>query len=170
MYFNPNWVVTKNVDIGGSATNYPVGNYFPSNIAAVGFADYAGGDYHLTSQSFYKNLGTDGKDLGADIDSIVIASTYQCDVETGNKDLTPQQIECFLYPNPVDEALHIRVPNRESDIYEITIYDQLGRKVISKESGAGDEMINTSFLLSGIYFLQIRLRRHIVTRMFVVKH
>jgi hypothetical protein len=29
-----------------------------------------GGDYHLLSGSPYKNAGTDGKDLGADIDAI----------------------------------------------------------------------------------------------------
>jgi len=37
---------------------------------AVGLADYAAGNYRLTAASKYKSLGTDGKDLGADIDAI----------------------------------------------------------------------------------------------------
>ena len=37
---------------------------------AVGFVDYAGGDYHLTATSKYKALGTDGKDLGVDMDAL----------------------------------------------------------------------------------------------------
>jgi len=51
---------------------YPSENYFPSTVSAVGFADYrnSGGDYHLDSASPYKNAGTDGKDLGADVDAI----------------------------------------------------------------------------------------------------
>jgi hypothetical protein len=35
--------------------------------AAVGFANFAGGDYRLTAASKYRALGTDGKALGADI-------------------------------------------------------------------------------------------------------
>jgi hypothetical protein len=37
---------------------------------AVGFADYTGGDYRLTATSKYHGLGTDGKDLGVDLDAL----------------------------------------------------------------------------------------------------
>ncbi|HKS73509.1 MAG TPA: hypothetical protein VJQ82_09965 [Terriglobales bacterium] len=52
---------------------WPVGNWFPANTAAVGFTSYNngnGGNYQLLSSSPYKNAGTDGKDLGADIVTI----------------------------------------------------------------------------------------------------
>jgi len=52
---------------------WPSNNYFPSSPAAVGFVDYNngnGGNYELQSSSPYKNQGTDGKDLGADIVSL----------------------------------------------------------------------------------------------------
>jgi hypothetical protein len=39
----------------------------------VGFADYAGGDYHLTASSPYKTSGTDGRDVGADIHELSVA-------------------------------------------------------------------------------------------------
>jgi hypothetical protein len=32
------------------------------------------GDYHLLSSSPYKNAGTDGRDLGADIDGLMNAT------------------------------------------------------------------------------------------------
>ena len=51
---------------------YPAENYFPSSSSAVAFVNYHngnGGDYHLQNSSPYKNSGTDGKDLGADIDA-----------------------------------------------------------------------------------------------------
>lgn len=57
-------------------TKFPSGNYFPSTASAVDFVNYSngmGGDYHLQSVSPYKNAGTDGKDLGADIDAIQAA-------------------------------------------------------------------------------------------------
>jgi hypothetical protein len=43
---------------------------FPQTVSDVDFTDYNngnGGNYQLLSSSPYKNAGTDGKDLGADI-------------------------------------------------------------------------------------------------------
>ena len=37
---------------------------------AVGFVDYTQGDYHLAPTSKYRALGTDGKDLGVDMDAL----------------------------------------------------------------------------------------------------
>jgi hypothetical protein len=59
---------------GGSPSKYPAGNFFPPVLASVGFTDFAGGDYHLTSASPYKGAGTDGKDPGADIDTVLAAT------------------------------------------------------------------------------------------------
>jgi Putative Ig domain len=62
----------------GSAPNqpYPSGNYL-STWPLVGLVNYNngnGGDYHLLSTSPYKNAGTDGKDLGADVDGVLAAT------------------------------------------------------------------------------------------------
>ena len=38
--------------------------------SAVGFADYAGGNYRLTEASKYRGLSTDGTDLGVDMDAL----------------------------------------------------------------------------------------------------
>ncbi len=65
----------SNAIIGSSHNDgyWPLGNLFPINAAAVTFTNYNngnGGDYHLLKSSAYKNAGTDGKDLGADIDAV----------------------------------------------------------------------------------------------------
>ena len=51
-------------------TIWPTGNMFASNTANVDFAAYNnsnGGNYQLMPGSPYKNMGMDGRDLGADI-------------------------------------------------------------------------------------------------------
>jgi hypothetical protein len=51
-------------------STWPANNAFPKTIDDVGFANYNngnGGNYELQPGSPYKNQGTDGKDLGADI-------------------------------------------------------------------------------------------------------
>ena len=64
-YF-PNALVTKNVIIGGTALQYPVGNFFPASVDQVGFADYRKGDYHLATSSPYTRAA-EGVDPGADL-------------------------------------------------------------------------------------------------------
>lgn len=73
----PGWTFTKNAiwNIAGFSGQYPAGNYFPANAGAVGFRDHANDDYHLTAGSAYRNAGTDGKDLGADIDAVNAATS-----------------------------------------------------------------------------------------------
>jgi len=54
---------------------YPTGNYYPLSFDAVGFANRAGGDYRLTSGTAYKNRGTDGQDVGCDLNALSAATT-----------------------------------------------------------------------------------------------
>ena len=72
----PGATFTKNVIWGAPqyAYLYPAGNFFPNTVNDVGFVNYNGGDYHLSAASPYKNAGTDGKDLGADIDAVNAAT------------------------------------------------------------------------------------------------
>jgi hypothetical protein len=63
-YFT-NWTFSRNVLVGRPAGDYPAGNFFPANVAAVRFVNYAGGNYALAENSPYENAGTDGTDIGA---------------------------------------------------------------------------------------------------------
>ena len=60
------------------SSRYPAGNFFPLSPAAVEFMNPIGGDFRLHATSRYKNAGTDGKDLGADIETLqaAIAGVY----------------------------------------------------------------------------------------------
>jgi hypothetical protein len=73
--FFPNAVFRRNVIAGGGTSNYPADNFFPTSLTAGVFVDVAGGNYRLRPNSPYKNDGTDGKDIGADLDGLEAATT-----------------------------------------------------------------------------------------------
>jgi hypothetical protein len=68
-----NYTFAANAIIASPPTKWPPKNFFPASAGAVRFVNYNagnGGDYHLQSSSPYKGLGTDGKDLGADVNAL----------------------------------------------------------------------------------------------------
>src|SRR5208337_3941119 len=68
--FAPGYIY-KDVVFATTTTNtYPLGTFWSTNLAGVGFTSYSGtdpnltGNFQLTSGSAYHNTGTDGKDIG----------------------------------------------------------------------------------------------------------
>nr|MCU0657290.1 hypothetical protein [Polyangiaceae bacterium] len=53
---------------------YPPGNFFPADLAQVGFVNLAGKDFRLAPGSAYKGKGSGGKDPGADLDGVLAAT------------------------------------------------------------------------------------------------
>lgn len=71
-YF-PGYVFARSLLADGPPNLYPPGNFFPPALESVGFIDLSGGNYRLAAGSPYKGAGTDGKDIGADIDQLQAA-------------------------------------------------------------------------------------------------
>lgn len=65
------WTYANNVQVGFTASKYPSSNFAPSTIAAVGFADYAGGNYALLASSPYAGRASDGTNPGADVAEVL---------------------------------------------------------------------------------------------------
>jgi peptidoglycan hydrolase-like protein with peptidoglycan-binding domain len=91
-YF-PNYTYAKNVLINTSSRYadantsnenllrmYPTGTLV-SSFSGVGFVDSANGNFKLSAGSPYKNAGTDGKDIGVDMDAL---NSAIAGVVTGN--------------------------------------------------------------------------------------
>ncbi|MFA5855900.1 MAG: hypothetical protein WC867_00955 [Candidatus Pacearchaeota archaeon] len=68
-------LMIENINLG----IYPSNNLGVNDMGGVGFVDFINKNYRLTSLSLGKNRGTDGKDLGADIDSIEYATRCTLD-------------------------------------------------------------------------------------------
>jgi all-beta uncharacterized protein len=70
----PGAVILGNVMAGTlQSWNFPAGNSYPADWAAVGFVDLAAGNYRLAPTSPYVAAGTNGTTPGANIDAIVAA-------------------------------------------------------------------------------------------------
>lgn len=72
-HYFPGYDFRLNALVGGRASNYPAPNFFPATFDDVGFVDLAGGDYRLAPDSPLAGQGTDGTDVGADIDALEAA-------------------------------------------------------------------------------------------------
>ena len=72
-YF-PGSLFEGNLLVGAAPELYPANNFFPASLTGVGFVDFEVGNYRLSAVSPYKNAGTDGTDIGADIDAIEAAT------------------------------------------------------------------------------------------------
>ena len=65
----------------------------------------------------------------------------------------------IIFPNPTKTILNFRVYRGTSSNYQITIYDQLGKKVIEKTLSSEDE-IDVSLLSKGIYIFEVISDNH----------
>ena len=60
----------RNLLSGGSASHYPAGNFFAPDFNTI-FAGIANADYRLHSGSPFRLAGTDGRDLGAEMGTVM---------------------------------------------------------------------------------------------------
>jgi len=70
----PGATFTKNVLLDGTANAYPAGNWTVPGTTPIVNAFSGGSDYHLVPGSPYKAAGTDGLDVGANIDAVMAAT------------------------------------------------------------------------------------------------
>lgn len=64
------------------------------------------------------------------------------------------QLEFIIFPNPTKEKINLRVYRGNSEVYEVIIYDQLG-KIIIQKSCRPEDQIDISDLSPGIYIFEV---------------
>jgi hypothetical protein len=106
-FYAPESVVTKNLIGGASASVYPTGNYFSNSIYDAQFVNAFAGNYSLASDSPYRGLGTDGKDLGA-ATTVNIQSVIAGTGGTSIWNYAPTITEPWRMDNPVTLGMKFR--------------------------------------------------------------
>ena len=74
-----------------------------------------------------------------------------------------------IYPNPVSDVLNVNVPTKIDNGLDITVFDILGKPVISEKTNELRTSISVSELKSGIYIIKLSslLQNVSVTKRFV---
>lgn len=68
------YVVSYNAFPNITLGDYPANNFSPNTVSGIVYVNATNdddGDYHLSGASPYKNAGSDGRDLGCDIDKVL---------------------------------------------------------------------------------------------------
>jgi hypothetical protein len=71
-----------------------------------------------------------------------------------------------VYPNPSNEKIWLDIENRQQ--YECNIYSYNGQLVT--HCNQTPETINTSTLPNGIYFLELRNSKNVITKKLLINH
>ena len=75
-----------------------------------------------------------------------------------------------LYPNPVENLLHIAVATTASDLIRVSIYDILGKQTTDLQFRTPTFTIDVSKLPNGIYFLKVNKNGNAVIKKIVIAH
>lgn len=63
----------------------------------------------------------------------------------------------ILFPNPVINEIHIKIPDLNLDPVELLIFDMNGRKVSSSKFNAEDQLwCNVANLKPNVYLIEVR--------------
>jgi hypothetical protein len=69
-FYLRDFVFSRNVIPGADPRSYPAGNFYPASLKDVGFTDLDEQIYSLAPTSKFRGKATDGKDPGADFDTV----------------------------------------------------------------------------------------------------
>lgn len=100
-----------------------------------------------------------------------VSECYIKDYSIGTFNVSIQAFEfgnINIYPNPASDKIHIAHTN--NDAVEVCLYDMVGRQVSAAiKSNKQTTAIDVSGLSEGIYFLQLKMAKGIVTKKIIVQ-
>lgn len=155
----------KNVLISGDASKYAnfksmSQNYFPPKNSDVAFVDFNNGpnnllNYKLKSNSAYSKNGSDGKDIGADLDELISILNQKRDCPTTPVTVSNsnQDHEIHIFPNPFTNQLHVSTSNKA--LKQVYLLNSIGQQLIKMDTSLDNFELDCSFIPPGMYELQI---------------
>jgi hypothetical protein len=101
-------------------------------------------------------------DRRASVISQLAALMFTC--TNSISDLSNQEADVKVYPNPFSNSTTIRIAGVINENYELRIYDMLGREIHPEiKRNADSFIIARGVLKSGIYFYQLRNKTHFIS-------
>ncbi|HRH37873.1 MAG TPA: T9SS type A sorting domain-containing protein, partial [Flavobacteriales bacterium] len=165
-YF-PGSTFSYNVLIGtpggpnGNPASYPPNHWFPAGTAPVGFVDVAGNNYALLPSSPYFGAGSDGTNIGADIDSLnsytanVLSGVWTSCADISTHLREGEGVAQFsLLPNPAADHITVRMTNAMTGV-RITLVDAAGRAVLQQPLVGTSTEVSISGLSKGVFLVQL---------------
>ncbi|MBK8497516.1 MAG: T9SS type A sorting domain-containing protein [Flavobacteriales bacterium] len=156
--FSHNVLVGTQGGPNGNPSQYPPNHWFPAGVSAVGFADAANDDYALLPSSAYAGAGSDGTDIGANIDSLtahtanVLPGVWpSCSGIPTSAPSLADRSRFSVFPNPTNGLLTVHSPTTASGGV-IALFDPTGREVLRAKQRESDtvidlEAVHASFLI-----------------------
>ena len=77
-----------------------------------------------------------------------------------------QETKLIVYPNPATDLLHIEA----KDVCRLSVFNALGRCVISEKLAKDETQLDFSDLPNGLYLLKVETKNGVASRRFVVAH
>jgi hypothetical protein len=124
------------------------------------------------------NITVSGGDINGDslIDILIGQSTggvelrYQHDPHIGISELIEIRPTIEVFPNPVNNEMHVRFYNTERQSSVLRLFNSLGELISEKTVKGKEAEIKTTSLANGMYFLQLISGKYSLSRKVVVRH
>ena len=172
--FHHNVLTDGNPSNGGTVSNYPDGNFFPGSMESIGWQSFnsgIGGDYRLLFTSPFSGKGSDGQDIGADIEklnnatgSVLSGSNEVCDTQTTSTDRgTSQPENSRMQPRPNPGKHFVFIPMSEEHQSSVLMMNKEGlimQAVTCSHKKDGWEL-DTSSLCNGMYFIMVQTNHQV---------
>lgn len=75
-------------------------------------------------------------------------------------DVPDQQLSLAVFPNPGDDLIHFSMKNHNGQVWQVQLYDAMGKLVKSADSNRDLLPVSCSELPSGIYIFQVTMAGH----------
>ena len=129
---------------------YPTGTYaYFIATDSNGDPDYP----YIIGEQYYGQVST--SDIMGASNATIPSSGMTCmNVNSVNDIIELTDAEFFtVFPNPADQTINISMTNEGK--MQVTIFDAVGREIMSTNTGSNSAQFNTSAINAGIYYLQV---------------
>lgn len=112
------------------------------------------------------NIGVTNQDFSASKEIWRFFSQFRLDHLTAVDELSPENIELSIFPNPTSSGFEIRTLQVMN--FQVQLYNCVGQKILETKSENGSVRISRNNLPAGVYVIQLSYADHLVVKKVVL--